>query len=150
MADAADIVAAITRVAKMAGLAVGSDLKTKILPRLLHAAEGQLGLLMEMSVEAALCALAPLVIVEDEEVRLPPRDRLTMADFAKMYEDRTDNADFANVFIAPRDWHKIDPTLVGVHLPSQLEAKNVGAVVKKRGASDPAARPAFPWAEANP
>ena len=126
--DDADLLT--TNVAKLAakvGVLLGKDFGFEVAPRLLHAAGGQLGLAIEMSIEAVLHATRPLglVVGDDGKERmgwLPPRGMLLLEDYARMYEDRTDNMWFANVFHPDvEDWTKVDPTLVGIHLPSQME-----------------------------
>lgn len=126
--DDADLLAAnVRKLAAKTGVTVGDDFGAEIAPRLLHAAGGQLGLAIEMSIEAILRALRPLgpIVGANGEERTgwhPPRDRLLLEDYGRMYEDRTDNMWFANIFHPDvEDWTKIDPTLVGIHLPSQLE-----------------------------
>lgn len=135
--DAETIRDAVAALALKVGLPVANDLGTDVVPRLVHAACGQLGLAMEMAVEAIGCALRPVEAAVDgdgdeQEVVLPPRGALTRADFARMFEDRTGNMDFANVFVAD-GWHEIDPTLVGVHLPSQMESKASVATPSRKG-----------------
>ena len=125
--DADVVTQAVAMLAAMVDLVVPDDFGVGIVPRLLHAAGGQLGLAIEMSVDALVNALAPIGTDEEgDEVRLPPRGCLLLDDFARVYEERTDNMSFANVFAA-EEWHLIDPTLVNVHLPSQLRPAGDGA-----------------------
>ena len=131
--DAAFVTEAVASLARDAGLALDEKaFQANVAPRLIHAACGQLGNAVEMSIEAILCALRPRVPVRDEEGREvdeadgPPRARLTVGDFARMFGERTDNMPFANPFLA-KHWHLIDPTQVGVHLPSQMRPRDVGS-----------------------
>lgn len=124
--DAGFVTEVVASLAGEAGLALdGEAFAERVAPRLLHAACGQLGLTVEMSVEAILCALRPRVPVRDaageevDEADGPPRDTILLDDFARMFDERTDNMPFANPFLA-EDWQAVDPTLVGVHLPSQM------------------------------
>lgn len=134
--DADVVTAVVAKLAAMVDVAVPDDFGGEIVPRLLHASGGQLGLAIEMSVDAIVNALAPIGTDEGGgEVRLPPRRGLLLEDYARMYEDRTDNMNFANPFAAD-DWHLLDPTLVNVHLPSQLRAPGRAAAkapAKRRG-----------------
>jgi hypothetical protein len=128
--DDADVITqAVAELAKQVDVSMPEAFEEEIVPRLLHAARGQLGLAIEMSVDAIVNALAPVGTDEKgREVRLPPRGHLLLEDYARMYEDRTDNMPFANIFVA-EDWLSIDPTLVNVHLPSQL--RPTGGEAKK-------------------
>ena len=124
--DAPFVTEAIASLARDADLALDDKaFRTNVVPRLVHAACGQLGNAVEMAIEAVLCALRPRVPVHDaegeevDEADGAPRESLTVGDFASMFEERTDNMPFANPFLA-KDWHLIDPTQVGVHLPSQM------------------------------
>ena len=134
---------AVASLAREAGLILDERTFTEgVVPRLLHAACGQLGNTVEMSIEALLCALRPRVPVRDEEGREvdeadgPPRESLTADDFARMFEERTGNMPFANPFLA-KDWHLIDPTQVGVHLPSQMRPKDGGPGPKNHSKGGP-------------
>ena len=130
--DADHVTNIVTRLAARVNMMLAPDFGTEVAPRLLHASSGQLGLAVEMSVEAILQASRPshyLVDADGAERKacLAPRSELLLEDFTRMYEARTNNEWFANPFHASvEDWSAIDPTLVGVHLPSQMEREGEG------------------------
>lgn len=108
----------------IAGMAAKVDLKLQdgfeehVVPRLLHAGRGLVGLCMEISVGAAKLAIGP----EDREGRrLPPETVLSNSHFAARFAELSGNAAFANPFLAP-EWYLLDPTKRAITSPSQLAA----------------------------
>ncbi|WP_237478168.1 TniB family NTP-binding protein [Lichenibacterium dinghuense] len=98
-------------VAAMAGkvdLKVPDDFLKVIVPRLVHAAEGQFGTAMDLAATAIERALVPR---GDKGERLPPAASLDIRHFAETYQLRTGAPSFADPFTAS-DWKKIDVGLV--------------------------------------
>lgn len=86
--------------AKVAGLGIGDDFETVVVPRLLHAASHAQGIMIEEVQEAIRKALAD-----------PVSPHLTLAHFASAYASRTGNRAPWNPYLADEWWH-VDPTLV--------------------------------------
>ncbi len=124
-----NLAACVRKIAARAGLQVEGDMGggegdplpdhvDGTVPRLIHASGRQFGAAVEMAVAATLRAARPL---DRRGNPLPRAEALTRAHFAAEYAARTGNAPFANPFLA-QDWHRVDPTLVGITHPGQIPA----------------------------
>ena len=94
---------AVTTMARRAGIEVPKDLSGNIVPRLMHAAEGQFGTAMDIAATAIERALAPK---GEKGNRLPPAKSLEIDHFARTYQLRTGAPSFADPFTSA-DWRKI-------------------------------------------
>ena len=124
--DAALLTDVLEKMAAKADLKV--DYEGDLLPRLMHAVCRQFGSAVELCVEATLRAVRP---VDDFGTRLPRERRLTTMQFGAVYADRSGNAPFANPFLV-ENWHKVDPTLVGITHPGQIPPEDDGPLTSRK------------------
>lgn len=99
--DAEMIAAAVTDMAKVAGMAVSADIDVTLVPRLIHAALYELGTAMQITHEA---------IGQAFDAK-PRATTLGIEHFKLAYRARTGCSDAANPFVVP-NWRKLDCTLV--------------------------------------
>ena len=107
LSDEPTLTSVLEALAERAGLR-GVHLGGDLVPRLLHAGQGQVGLTMEIAVNVVMRAVSARNQGCSEE-----RAFVHIGHFADEHAARTGNADLANPFLAD-DWHRLDMDRVGI------------------------------------
>ena len=107
LSDEATLTSALEALAERAGL-TGVEHGGHLVPRLLHAGQGQVGLTMEIAVNAVMRAVS----ARDQGL-CEERAFVHIGHFADEHAARTGNTDLANPFLAD-DWHRLDMDRVGI------------------------------------
>ena len=107
--DIAMVFAALQDIASVTGLGFAPNIKTEVVPRVIHAAIYELGTALQLIQEAISHAIAAGV------------QELDIQHFARAYRARTGCADVMNPFVAVH-WQALDCTLVLKKTPEEAEA----------------------------
>lgn len=107
--DIAMVFAALQDIASVTGLSFATNIKSEVVPRLIHAGMLELGTTLQLTHEAIGNAIAANA------------QQLNIQHFARAYQARTGCADSVNPFIAIR-WEALDCTLVLKKTQAEAEA----------------------------